>query len=77
MRKMLCFAVAMGFAATAAADPVWTQPGWYRVSVTFNGPEMEEGPFEDEASCKETLPEGNDIYQFSCERFEEKPEFDE
>ena len=77
MRKLLCFALAMAIASSALADPVWSQPGWYQVSVTFNGPEMEDGPFDDEAACKATLPESDDIYQFSCERFEEKPEFDE
>ena len=77
MRKLLCFALAMGIATPAAADPVWTKPGWYSVAVSFNGPEMEGGPFDDEASCQATLPEGNDMWQFSCERLEEKPDFDE
>ena len=77
MRKLLCFTLAMAFASSALADPVWTKPGWYQISVTFNGPEMEGGPFDDEASCQASLPESNEIYQFSCEKFEAKPDFDE
>ena len=77
MRKLLCFSLAMAFAATASADPVWTKPGWYAVAVSWSGPEMEAGPFDDEASCQAALPQGNEMWSFSCERLEEKPEYDE
>ena len=73
MRRSLCFALALGLSATASADPPWTAPGWYQVGTTFNGPEIEAGPFEDEDSCQATLPESNGMWSFSCERFEEDP----
>ena len=74
MRKLSCFAIAMGFAAAAAADPAaWSKPGWYSIGTTFDGPELQAGPFDDEDSCTATLPENNQIWTFTCERLDEDP----
>ena len=73
MRKLLCFVLAAGVAATASAGTTWTKSGWYLVATSFDGPEMDAGPFDDEDSCKAEMPEGNQFWSFSCERFEEDP----
>jgi hypothetical protein len=74
MRKLLCFALVMGFAGTASsAGSPWSKPGWYSVGTTFDGPEIEAGPFDDEDSCKATLPDDNQFWTFTCERFDEDP----
>jgi len=77
MRKSLLALAALGFAATALADPVWSRPGWYGVDEVSDGSKlMFAGPFDDEGSCKAVLPDDDIVDKFHCQYFDQQPDFD-
>jgi hypothetical protein len=64
-------------ATAAQATPVWTAPGWYQVADTIVGPFVWKGPFDDEETCRSTLPPNDEDADYACEYLAERPSWDE
>ena len=80
MRRVLCLLLGLGIATTAVASVRWTVPGWYQVDTIPEGQLLWKGPFDDEASCRASLPENDEADEeapfFDCEYLGARPDYD-
>ncbi len=74
MRQLLFVMSLLGALTAAAAEvPVWSGPGWYQRESSPGGFRLIAGPFETVDACQATLPGDEDLAEFTCEQYAEKP----
>ena len=63
--------------STSADAARWTKPGWYQITDGLLGLMIYDGPYEDEDTCRRTLPKGSNDSWFTCDYIYERPSFDD